>query len=180
MDTTTQFIDTVSLLEKELRDVQKHIAQLDKQLADICYALGKGDVNDKLTRLKKLELAKDSNDALQNFLTYAVANRVPHLYGSLSVLSTLLESVENEVWLVRGSGEELTAPQTVDHLTDAITDHMLAHQNDSPSPKSSFVDNPDSFVSDFVKNYLDHAITDRMSDMVISLVTDWMSFRLPD
>jgi len=73
----------------------------------------------------------------------------------------------------RNSGKkEEFAPGTIGY--------MLAHQNDSPSPKSSFVDNPDSFVSDFVKNYLDHAITDRMSDMVISLVTDWMSFRLPD
>ncbi|MBO4369505.1 MAG: hypothetical protein J5803_05345 [Desulfovibrio sp.] len=180
MDTTTQFIDTAALLANDLEEIRKHIASFDKQLAQICESLSKGDVKDKETRQKKLALAKSATEALQNFLVYAAALRVPKLLGSLEVLSTLIESKEDEIWLVRGSGEELTAPQTVDHLTDAITDYLLAHKDDTPAPKAAFIDNPDSFVSNFVATYLDHKITDRMSDMVISLVTDWMSFRLAD
>ena len=179
MDNTTQFIDTLSLLSNELSDLHKHLAKLDEELTRASQTLARGDVKDRETRLAKLSDAKRVSDDVLNFITYAVSSRIPKLCGSLETLHTMLDEKENEVWVVLESGETLTAPQTVDHLTDAITDYLLAHNNDTPQPRSAFVDNPDSFVADFVAKYLNHGITDRMSDMVISLITDWMSSRLP-
>ena len=180
MDNTTQFIDTLSTLNNELAALHKHLAKLDDKLTRVFQTLAKGDVKDRETRLAKLCDAKRISDEVQNFIAYAVSSRIPKLCGSLETLHTILDEKENEVWVVLASGESLTAPQTVDHLTDAITDYLLAHKDDTPQPRSAFVDNPDSFVANFVATYLNHKITDRMSDMVISLVTDWMSFRLPE
>lgn len=178
MDNVTRFIDTLGLMTKEISDLQKHLAKLNLEVSKTSQSLIKGDVRDRETRLMKLSEAKAVTEEVQNFIAYACVSPLSKLFGTLETFHTILEEKEDEIWLVLESSTSLTAPQTVDHLTDAITDYLLAHNTGPNSAKAAFVDNPDSFVADFVKSYLDHPITDRMSDMVISLVTDWMSFHL--
>lgn len=180
MDATTQFIDTLSKLNDELGECRKRITKLGFELASACTKLGKGDIRDRETRVAKLACAKEACENVRYFVSYAMSADIAKLCGALEILNTLLDEKDDEQWILKETHETLSAPQTVDKLTDAITEYLLAHNADVPSPRARFVDNPDAFVRDFVASYLDHPVTDRMSDMVISLVTDWMAFRLPN
>lgn len=178
MDMTTQFIDTLGTMTHELEDIQKQMAKLNRELSAIIEILPKGDCSDHDTRTKKLDCVKVATEHMQNFVAKLIGSKVWHCVGSLEMLQTLLAEKDDETWYVMASHERLSAPQTVDKLTDAITEYLLENAKASPNPKAQFEDNPDAFVARFVANYLDHPVTDRMSDMVISLVTDWMSFRM--
>ena len=175
MDNTTRFIDTLNAITAEMTELQKRLTKLSSNVVMVCQTLTKGDVKDRDTRTAKLSAAKNITEELQNFICFAASQRILQLYGALETFHTILDEKENETWVVRATRKTLTAPQTVDHLTDAITEYLSQHQTDKISPKAAFADNPDNFVSDFVRSYLDHPITDRMSDMVISLVTDWLT-----
>lgn len=178
MDNATRFIDTIQLVSNELTDLKKHITHLNNVITRISQDLPKGDIRDKQSRIDKISDVKVIIDELQSFIIYTVNMQIGEHHGSLEAFHSMIDEKEDEVWVIRETYEELSAPQTVDRLTDAIADYLVAHKDDPHPPKSLFVDNPDNFVADFVNNYLDHPITDRMSDMVISLVTDWISFRL--
>ena len=178
MDNATRFIDTIHVVGNELEDLQKRLDKLTSVVQTTAQNLLKGDIRDKESRIEKISEVKVALDELQSFLTYGVNMPLPEQYGALTAFHAMLEDKEDEVWIVKATSEQMSAAQTVDRLTDAIADYLTLHKDDANPPKDEFVDNPDAFVANFVTDYLDHAITDRMSDMVISLVSDWMSFRL--
>ncbi|MBQ7584651.1 MAG: hypothetical protein IJU40_00175 [Desulfovibrionaceae bacterium] len=178
MDNVTRFIDTLGLITTELNDLQKHLSQLQVNLGQTSKNLTKGDIRDTEARINKLREVKLLMEKLQNFIHLGVSSPLPKLYGALETFHTILSEKENEIWIVRSTQEELSASRTVDQLTDAITEYLAEHEDDPKRPKDLFIDNPDNFVADFVVSYLDHPITDRMSDMVISLVTDWVNLKL--
>ena len=178
MDNATRFINTIQTITSELNDLQTNLQKLTTIVANTAKNLDKGDIRDEQTRIDKINDVKRVIDELQSFLVFMVNCQISEHYGALEAFHAILDQKEDEVWIVKETSEQLSAAQTVDRLTDAITEYLTLHNNDLKPPKDGFVDNPDSFVADFVGTYLDHPITDRMSDMVISLVLDWMSFRL--
>ncbi|MBQ7607807.1 MAG: hypothetical protein IJU76_07530 [Desulfovibrionaceae bacterium] len=178
MDAKTQFMDMLGVLAGDVEEFRKRLLKLEAELGRLQPALVKGDVKDRDVRIAKLEKAKAVLESVQGFLGYATSSRIAKCCGALEILYTLLDGKDDDSWRILETNERLSPSQTVDWLTDAITEYLLKNNNKTPSPKSLFVDNPDSYVAQFVASHLDHDISDRMSDMVISLVMDWILIRL--
>ncbi len=178
MDVKTQFMDMLGTLADDVEEFRKRLRKLEAELAKIQPALVKGDVKERDVRVAKLENAKTVLESVQGFHGYATSSRIAKCCGSLETLFTLLDGNDDEVWRILETNEALSPSRTVDWLTDAITDYLLENNDKTPCPKALFADNPDSYVADFVTGHLDHPVTDRMSDMVISLVMDWIAVRL--
>ena len=181
MDNITKFIDTLKAISYDVKEIEKHIIKFNKQLYKTHQSIEDPvDLEDRNVRVEKLSEVKVLVEEMHNIVGYMVTSSIHRLYGALETFHTIIDEKENEVCIVKSTQANLSASQTVDHLTDAITEYIFQHKDDQNPPKARFVDNPDNFVTEFVNAYLDHRITERMSDMVISLVTDWLSFRLPD
>lgn len=178
MDTKTQYLATLRTLTDELNACQSRAKALASDLQTICAQLTRGEDVGCAERAHNLQQVVKGCEGIQEFIVSALTSRIPLLRGGIETLTNLLNNDLEDRWRVTQTAEVLSASETVDRLTDAITEHLLAHNADPKPPRIRFIDNPDAFVADFVATYLDHPINNRMSDTVISLVNDWIAFRL--
>ena len=178
MDVKTQFMDMLGTLAGDVEEFRKRLRKLEAELAKIQPLLVKGDVKERDVRIAKLENAKAALESVQAFLGYATSSGIAKCCGALETLYTLLDGKDDDQWRILETNALLSPSQTVDWLTDAIAEYLLENNDTTPSPNALFSDTPDSYVEQFVGTHLDHPITDRMSDMVISLVMDWIAVRL--
>ncbi|MBQ7606647.1 MAG: hypothetical protein IJU76_01510, partial [Desulfovibrionaceae bacterium] len=76
MDSTTQFIDTLNLLTKEIEGLQSYITKTNQELTSICGKISRGDIRDRETRLAKLSEASAAVEKVRALAVYAFSTRV--------------------------------------------------------------------------------------------------------
>ncbi|MBR4741511.1 MAG: hypothetical protein IK079_01245, partial [Desulfovibrio sp.] len=155
MDAITRFNDTVSALCKELEVLWQKCGKLQETIGKGKTNLERGEGAESADRLAKIEIARRLSEEFLTFVGVISSSKALHSFAALEILHALLQEKDDETWSVLESGDHLSASRTVDQVTDVITE--LVSENNAN--RIAFVDNPDKFVEDFVKKYLDHGIT---------------------